>query len=229
MEWIKIKAEHLSVEYSNHQLGALVRYHMFYAQNGRTPTPKEVSALIGKKDLGKAEETLRKLGGTLEELRRKVEVDRENIKAKREQGKARQRNYRLNQESNALRDGNVTKQIREDKIRLDKNIATKPKKVSIDLVDVELSNLLVKEIQKNMPTFKEPNIDGWANHIRLMREQDNRTKEQIEFIIKWAQHSSFWKPNILSTKKLREKFDTLVGQAKRDIEVTQSKKPKIAF
>lgn len=103
----------------------------------------------------------------------------------------------------------------------------KSKKISIDKVDIKLSELLRDEIKRNMPTFKEPNIEMWANHVRLMREQDDRTEEQIDFIIKWAQKSDFWRPNILSTKKLREKFDTLVGQAKRDISISQAKKVKI--
>ena len=49
-----------------------------------------------------------------------------------------------------------------------------------------------------------------------MRRIDKRTPEQIEFTIKWCQQDSFWQANILSTKKLRDKFDTLVAQIKRN-------------
>ena len=38
---------------------------------------------------------------------------------------------------------------------------------------------------------------------------DKRTPEEIEEVIRWCQNDSFWQANILSTKKLREKFDQL--------------------
>ncbi|MFJ7183820.1 hypothetical protein [Lysinibacillus xylanilyticus] len=47
-----------------------------------------------------------------------------------------------------------------------------------------------------------------------MMEQDHRTIEQIEYLIDWSQANSFWKTNILSTKKLREKATTLIRQIK---------------
>lgn len=100
-------------------------------------------------------------------------------------------------------------------------------KVSFTQQDVNLTKLLLEYIVSNNPTFKEPNLDSWANHIRLMRERDNRTEEQIKFIIKWSQENNFWSANILSTKKLREKFDTLVAQAKRDIEKDKIKKQDV--
>jgi len=98
---------------------------------------------------------------------------------------------------------------------------TKPKPkttklITTDPIDRELSLLLVKEIEIQLPTFKTPNMDVWATHINKMRILDNRTPQQIEFIIKWCQNDSFWQGNILSTKKLREKFDTLTAQAKRN-------------
>ena len=34
-----------------------------------------------------------------------------------------------------------------------------------------------------IPTYKEPNLEKWANEIRLMKEQDNRTEKQIKFVI----------------------------------------------
>ena len=60
-----------------------------------------------------------------------------------------------------------------------------------------------------------PDIEKWASEVRLMRERDGRTEEQIRFLIGWCQKDNFWQANILSMKKLREKFDTLVSQVKR--------------
>jgi hypothetical protein len=106
---------------------------------------------------------------------------------------------------------NTTKECKNEKN--DKNIVVSKETTQ---QDYELSNLLIEEIKNNIPTFKEPNIDIWANHVSRMRRLDNRTPEQIEFLIKWCQQESFWQGNILSTQKLREKFDTLTAQVKRN-------------
>ncbi len=84
-----------------------------------------------------------------------------------------------------------------------------------NIIDIELATLLRDKIKENLPTFKEPNIDSWAKEIEKMRRIDKRTEEQIRYLIEWCQQDSFWQGNILSTKKLREKFDTLVAQVKR--------------
>lgn len=82
-------------------------------------------------------------------------------------------------------------------------------------IDLELATSLFELIQANTPTFKEPNLQSWAKHVRLMRERDKRTPEQIQYLINWSQKDTFWQGNILSTSKLREKFDQLVAQVKR--------------
>ncbi|EAT6910416.1 TPA: helix-turn-helix domain-containing protein [Salmonella enterica subsp. diarizonae serovar 48:i:z] len=56
---------------------------------------------------------------------------------------------------------------------------------------------------------KEPNWTAWANEIRLMRVQDNRTHKQICELFSRANRDSFWCRNILSPSKLREKWDEL--------------------
>jgi hypothetical protein len=93
--------------------------------------------------------------------------------------------------------------------------------------DLELAELLLSLIQNNNPTFKNPYLDSWAEQVRLMREKDNRTYEQIEFMVKWCQKDTFWQANILSTRKLREKFDTLVAQAKRSVNVAKEKRGQV--
>ena len=97
-------------------------------------------------------------------------------------------------------------------------LQTSPKitKVKFEPIDMELSRKLLSLIRGNTPTFKEPNLDNWAENIRLMRERDERTVDQIQWLIEWSQKDNFWAANILSTSKLREKFDQLVSQAKRD-------------
>lgn len=83
-------------------------------------------------------------------------------------------------------------------------------------VHFQLANLLYEKIVLDDPSFKQPNMNAWADHIRLMIERDGRTVEQIKYLIEWSQANPFWKSNILSTKKLREKSTTLIRQIKAE-------------
>lgn len=55
----------------------------------------------------------------------------------------------------------------------------------------------------------------WRDACRLMLERDHRTPEQIRAAIDWCQADEFWRANILSMPKLREKYDQLSLQAQR--------------
>lgn len=59
---------------------------------------------------------------------------------------------------------------------------------------------------------KEPNWADWANVVRLMRQQDNRTHKEICELFLWASRDSFWCSNILSPAALRKKWGTLSAQ-----------------
>lgn len=87
-----------------------------------------------------------------------------------------------------------------------------------DISDMETSTLFYSLILENNPNFKKPNLESWANEIRLMRERDKRTIEQINYLVEWVQKDSFWQSNILSPKKLREKFDQLAMKVKSEIQ-----------
>lgn len=78
--------------------------------------------------------------------------------------------------------------------------------------------LLLSLIREHNPDYKQPDLDKWANDIRLMMERDHRTKEQIDYLISWCQQDAFWHTNILSPAKLREQFDRLVMICKEQIQ-----------
>ena len=85
----------------------------------------------------------------------------------------------------------------------------------INSKDLELAKLLYELIKKENPAwYVKPNWDIWAEDIRKIRELDNRTPEQIEFVIKWVQKDPFWKSNILSPAKLRKQFNSLIVKCK---------------
>jgi len=83
-------------------------------------------------------------------------------------------------------------------------------------IHYQLAYMLYEKILQDDPSFKLPNMDSWSDHIRLMMERDKRNEKQIEYLINWSQNNSFWKSNILSTKKLREKATTLIRQIKAE-------------
>lgn len=81
--------------------------------------------------------------------------------------------------------------------------------------DVErLLDLLDEEIERNggrRPTRSKKNIDA----ARLLLDRDGKTVEQVEAAIRWCQSDEFWRANVLSMSKLREKYETLRLQAAR--------------
>jgi predicted phage replisome organizer len=72
-----------------------------------------------------------------------------------------------------------------------------------------LSKKLFEYMKINNPKAKEPNFLSWSKSIDLMIRVDKRTPQEIEKMIQWCQRDFFWRQNILSTDKLRQKYDQL--------------------
>lgn len=62
-------------------------------------------------------------------------------------------------------------------------------------------------------TIDRAKYKTWVDPIRLMIENDGITREQINVVGKYVIEDSFWRGNIQSTSKLRDKFDKLIVQA----------------
>lgn len=62
------------------------------------------------------------------------------------------------------------------------------------------------------PARTKKNIDA----ARLLLDRDGRSVRQVKAAIDWATEDSFWRANILSMAKLREKYEQLRLQAQRD-------------
>jgi hypothetical protein len=54
------------------------------------------------------------------------------------------------------------------------------------------------------------------NAARLLLDRDGYTEHQVAWMINWSTNHEFWRGNIRSMSKLREKFDELKAQATRD-------------
>ncbi|RXE79407.1 hypothetical protein [Enterococcus durans] len=75
----------------------------------------------------------------------------------------------------------------------------------------KLAILLLKLIRKNQ-NIKEPDLDKWANTIRLTIESDKRTGKEVQDMIVWATSNDFWSGVILSPTSLRKHFDKMAVQ-----------------
>ena len=84
-----------------------------------------------------------------------------------------------------------------------------------DRPDVErICQHLAERIEAN--GSKRPSVTkGWRDAARLMLDADGRTEDEIHGAIAWCQADEFWRSNVLSLPKLRQKFDTLRLQAQR--------------
>ncbi|HEX9058575.1 MAG TPA: hypothetical protein VF941_00175 [Clostridia bacterium] len=85
-------------------------------------------------------------------------------------------------------------------------------------VEFVLSDELRRYILKNNPKAKVPDDKGiqkWAVEIGRMIKLDGRTEDEIRKVMQFSQNDSFWRANILSATKLREKFDMLFLQMNR--------------
>mgnify|MGYP000019933632 FL=1 len=74
-----------------------------------------------------------------------------------------------------------------------------------------LARFLEKNIAKNNPKFprSESQRQRWAKDFDLMIRRDKIDADDIAEVIEWCQKDSFWRSNILSGKKLREKYQQL--------------------
>jgi len=87
---------------------------------------------------------------------------------------------------------------------------TKPKKnLRWEDGDLETAESIYNLLLALNPKHKKPSLEAWANTIRLMRESDGHTHNDIMNLFRFANSDSFWKSNILSPAKLREKWDVL--------------------
>ena len=130
----------------------------------------------------------------------------------------------------------TNKQLTTNKNVRMKECKNNNKRHKYEICDMRLAELFFNKILENNPNHKKPNFEKWAQEIRLMRERDKRSEEQIEYLINWTQNHEFWHANILSPTKLRKQFDTLVMQIKRDHQsksnvtpITEARKDKYKY
>jgi len=131
------------------------------------------------------------------------------------QGGEQQVNSKRTTDEQQVNTINNVNKVNNDNKENKKDVKISPKQVYDESsIHFQLASRLYQEILKNNPNHKKPNLQAWSNDVRLMMERDKRNEEQIIYVIDWCQNDEFWKSNVLSISKLRERFDQLIIQIK---------------
>lgn|GEM_PF-2780654 len=207
-------------------LAILARYQ---GQNGHAyPSRARLAA-----DLGTAERTVERLVKSLEKKRRLT------IERPERQGRGMHNRYIVHAHPKGRQDcppstpdkgdtdvplpdnkkGDTARTKRATTHAMSRGCTRKSKSVKESMSEhaSRLSQLLFDLIRQRKPDCKPPNLREWAVVVDCMIRLDSRKPERIEAVIRWCQADTTprgpngfcWANNILSTAKLREKFDRL--------------------
>ena len=95
---------------------------------------------------------------------------------------------------------------------------TQKQKCRIGEFEYKCVDILVASCKKSFPNSKVPSTEAerekWAVEIERMKRLDERNESDILEALTYATTDSFWKSNIRSTKKFRDKFETLIVQSR---------------
>ena len=78
-----------------------------------------------------------------------------------------------------------------------------------------LSRAIMERMPKRKP-ITEDDLQRWASDIDKLHRIDGYDDETISDVLIFSQRDAFWQSNILSGKKFREKFVTLMAHMERD-------------
>lgn len=114
----------------------------------------------------------------------------------------------LNPEKNNVGDSGESRDVEDGELPSgEKEAAQKPKWTQDDK---RIAEQMLRDIRTVAPSAKASR--RWPDDVRLMREQDGLTYEEIIGMFRWANTDSFWRANILSPGKLRQQWATLEAQ-----------------
>jgi hypothetical protein len=137
-----------------------------------------------------------------------------------------------NSNANVMQMHSISNAIKEKKNKKNNNISSSRQKrvYDEDSPYYQLALRLYHAIQRNLPEFKEPNLQNWADDMRKLAEIDGKQPENIAKVIDWVQSDSFWWKNVMSASKLRKQYDRLVAEIrsrqKPNVPQTKSDEPR---
>lgn len=150
-------------------------------------------------------------------------------------------NRKVNSKSN--RKVNVSALEREEELEEERELEEEKRKDIVasrtdaafenDSFEMLCVNTIINSCLDQLPGSKVPSTEKekyeWCVHIDRMRRIDKRSEEDIRTALEYAVTDNFWKSNIRSTKKFRDKFETLIVQARtRKLDSRQSVKNRIS-
>ena len=122
---------------------------------------------------------------------------------------------------------NVTQRLELRDIEIDKNIIVahsgndggdKGDKYPVGDFEFQCVDMLIQSCLSIFPGSKVPRSDQekrkWAMEIERMKRLDKRSESDIIEALTYATTDGFWKSNIRSVRKFREKFETLIIQSR---------------
>lgn len=110
--------------------------------------------------------------------------------------------------------------LKDNKKSMSNDIPEKPPEPKYGAGSFELRCVgrLIDSLKRQFPGAKTPETaaarEKWADEIERMKRLDKRSEEEILEALEYATTNPFWQCNIRSTKKLREKCETLILQAR---------------
>ncbi|WP_171863962.1 replication protein [Enterobacter kobei] len=78
--------------------------------------------------------------------------------------------------------------------------------------DLKTAQWISTRVKVINPACKDPDMTSWSNTVRLMRQIDNRSHQDICALYDWASKHHFWQTNVLSPESLRKQWDKLTMQ-----------------
>lgn len=165
---------------------------------------------IAKKDFKQAEKTWSKLGFDMDELYSEFKCT-DNVRTIDAPTTHQLQTLDAPTTHNVHPEEKRIEENRVEESRVETNRIIVPKnKFSVD--DMITAEWLWSKIEAIKPNAfpKKPNLEKWADTIRLMVERDNRTHKEICTVYNYVRNDEFWRVNILSPEKLREQFPKLL-------------------
>jgi hypothetical protein len=151
----------------------------------------------------------------------KYQPTKAELEENREKERIRKANYRKSQRDSHGTDSGQTEghhpeSEHPDPTRPDPTLIKElSSEISDEIPRPDIDNLLdLLDTCLEQNGFKKPSrTKKNADAARLLLDKDGYKVEQVAWMIRWATNHEFWRSNIMSMSKLREKFDQLKAQA----------------
>lgn len=141
-----------------------------------------------------------------------IRTDDENVK---------DNNTSINNNNSSLQKNESENQIVVDEVD---SMNTKTNKSKVKKVflnedrEYKLANYLSRQISKrlNTPVQKESTLQKWASEFERVVRLDERDIDEVKDVLIFSQQDLFWQTNIMSAKKFRQQYLTLLAKMKKE-------------